>query len=199
MDFKGGVGNLSFRAWLDKTETKTNEPVTMKVQVSGSGNLKLIEPFALNLPPDIETFDPKVNDNINVTPSGISGNRVFEYILIPRHSGEFKIDPIKFTYFNPSTRQYVNLSSGPFTLKVEQGTGTETSQIISGVNKEDVKFIGKDIRYLKSSSANLTRNGLKILWFRFILAYVGITFNVLYFLLYLSKKKGENAGRQGIT
>jgi len=159
VDFKGGVGNLSFRAWLDKTETKTNEPVTLKVQVSGSGNLKLIEPFGLNLPPDIETFDPKVNDNINVTPSGISGNRVFEYILIPRHSGEFKIDPIKFTYFNPSSKQYVNLSSGPFTLKVEQGTGSESSQIISGVNKEDVKFIGKDIRYLKSSTANLSRNG----------------------------------------
>ncbi|MFA6570270.1 MAG: BatD family protein [Bacteroidota bacterium] len=189
-DFKGGVGNLSFKAWLDKNQTKTNEPVTLKVQVSGTGNLKLIEPFGLNLPPDIETYDPKINDNINVSASGMSGTRTYEYILIPRNAGEFKIEPIKFAYFNPSNKKYITLSSDEFILKVEQGNATESSPLISGINKEDVKYIGKDIRFLKNTPSEFSRNegrffGSFLFWLMSLLP------TVLFLFFFLYRKKQE--------
>lgn len=157
-DFHGGVGSMLMRAWLDKTETRANEAVTLKVQVSGSGNLTLIEPFALNLPPEIDSYEPKTVDNTNVTGSGVTGNKTFEYYLIPRHPGEFKIDPIKFTYFDLNEHRYITLSSDPFTLKVTQGSGNATT-VISGVSKEDVKYLGKDIQFIKTRSGSFQKIG----------------------------------------
>ncbi len=157
-EFRGGVGNMQMKAWLDKKVTKANEAVTLKVQVSGSGNLKLVEPFALNLPPDIDSYEPKTVDNISVSASGVSGSKTFEYYLIPRNPGEYKIDPVKFAYFDLSSKKYVTLSSEPFILKVEKGSGTASS-VVSGVNKEDVKYIGKDIRFIKTRSSGFSREG----------------------------------------
>jgi hypothetical protein len=96
---------------MDKQNTKTNEPVNLKIQITGKGNLKLIQPLPLVLPNDIENYEPKINDNINTSTAGMSGSRTFEYLLLPRNPGTFKIDPIKFAYFDISTGKYEVLSS----------------------------------------------------------------------------------------
>ena len=98
--FIQGVGDLNVETWFDKTKTKTNEPVTFKVKVSGNGNLKLLSPPDIEFPPDFELYEPKVIDNVNVTSSGSKGNIQFEYLIIPRNPGEFKIDPIKISWFD---------------------------------------------------------------------------------------------------
>lgn len=189
-DFNGGVGNLSMKAWIDKPKTKTNEPVNLKIQISGNGNLKLIEPFDLKLPPDVETYDPKVNDNISVSGSGVSGSRTFEYLLIPRHAGEYKIEPVGFSYFDLSSKQYKTLSSQEFILQVEQGTGEEAYQSVTGVRKEDIKYIGKDIRFIKTLSGALAKNNSHFLGSG---GFYLLTFTpmVLFFLFFVYLKRQQ--------
>ncbi|MCX7737262.1 MAG: BatD family protein [Candidatus Kapabacteria bacterium] len=157
VEFRGGVGQMQMKAWLDKTTVRANESTTLKVQISGTGNLKLLEPFNLNLPNDLDVYDPKTVDNVSVSAAGMSGNKTFEYYLVPRHQGEFRIDPIEFAYFDLSKKAYVTLRSEPLVLRAEKGSETGTVPMISGVNKEDVKYLGQDIRHIKLKDFNLRK------------------------------------------
>lgn len=157
-EFRGGVGSMQMKAWLDKTNVKTGEVATLKVQISGKGNLKLLSPFELKLPADIDTYEPKTIDNTNVTPSGVSGNVTFEYYLVPKNPGTYKIEPIKFAYFNLDKKQYETLTSSEFVLNVEKGA-TATQTIVANIKKEEVQYLGKDIRYIKTSTGRLHREG----------------------------------------
>lgn len=154
--FRGAVGQFSLQAWLDKTETKTDEPVTMKVKISGTGNIKLLEAPAINVPPDIERYEPKLTDNIGKEGERISGSRTFEYLLIPRHPGEQRIPPIAITYYDPKKKSYVTLTSQPFTLRVAKGSEL-ASGAVPGVSKEDIKLLSEDIRFIKSGEVTFRK------------------------------------------
>jgi hypothetical protein len=156
--FKGAVGKFQMEAWVDKKQTKTNEPVTLKVKISGVGNLKLIESPTIVVPPDLERYDPKISDNFSVQNGRTAGTRTFEYLLIPRHAGDQTIPSFPFAYFNPESKRYVGLHSPSFTIAI--GKGTESASSVStGLSKEDVKLLGEDIRFIKSEGADLQRKG----------------------------------------
>jgi hypothetical protein len=156
--FAGATGKFSMEAWLDKKETKTNEPVTLKVKISGRGNLKLLEAPSMTVPPDFDKYDPKISDNSATQGDQISGNRTFEYLLIPRHPGEQRIPAIQFSYFDVDKKNYVTLTSPEFTIAVEKGA--ENAQAYAtGINKEDVKLLGEDIRFIKSGNVSFYRKG----------------------------------------
>ena len=147
--FSGSVGKFNFEASLDKNKTKANEPVTLKIKISGHGNISLIDPPKINFPPDIETYDPKVVNNFSTTVAGSSGNKIFEYLLIPRHEGNYKIDPVQFSYFDLEKKSYVSSASSPFSIDVERGAGGD-AVAIAGTGKSDVQILGKDIRFIKT-------------------------------------------------
>jgi len=156
-DFHGGVGSMQLKASLDKDHLKTGEVATLRLEISGKGNLKLLSPFSLKLPNDIDTYEPKVIDKTNVSPSGVSGSVAFEYYLIPKNPGQYKIEPINFAYFNLDKKEYVTLTTQPFLLNVEQGATTQT--FVTNIKKEDVKLLGQDIRYIKTSTPRFSRTG----------------------------------------
>lgn len=151
--FKGSVGKFTMEATLDKGSIKANDAVNIKVKITGKGNLKLIEAPAINIPDDIETYEPKVNESINVSEAGVSGSRTFEYLMIPRHGGSYKIDPVNFTFFDLDKKQYVKLSSSDFNLKVEGSKGDEGAAV-AVQSKADFKLLGKDIRFIKTTVGN---------------------------------------------
>jgi len=155
--FQGAVGNFSIGATLDKSSIKANEALNYTVKIAGSGNLKLLRAPELKLAADVEKYDPKVNDNINVAVNGVSGSREYGYLLIPRHEGNYTIDPLKFSYFNPATQRYVTLSTGAFPVKVAKGDpGTEVTAY--GAGQQDVKALGNDIRYIKTGKLSLRKD-----------------------------------------
>ncbi len=157
--FKGAVGKYTMESHLDKSSVKTNEPVSLKIKISGSGNLKLLENPQIFFPPDIESYDPRISDNISVSAAGVNGSRTFEYLLIPRHAGDYKIAPLGFSYYDTEKKQYLTLTSPEFILKVDKGDGSESPGIVNGVNKEDLKLLGKDIRYIKTGMIRERRKG----------------------------------------
>ena len=158
-DFGGAVGSLNFSATLDKTETKANEPVTLKIKINVNGNLKLADVVTPEFPPDLESYDPKINENFKASESGVNGSKVFEYLLIPRHEGEYEIPAIGFTYYDLSKRKYVSSVSGPYKLKVGKGNGSATASVTGGnAPKSDFQLIGSDIRYIKTNTPSFDAN-----------------------------------------
>ena len=152
--FSGGVGRFNIQAAIDKEELKANDPVTVRVTVSGVGNLKLIKQPVVNFPKDFDTYDAKLTDKTRLTTNGVEGQMVYEFLAVPRHQGEFDIPAIEFIYFDTQSKQYKTLRTQDFHLKVAKGEGTgNTVQNFSG--KEDVQLLAKDIRHIKTGDSQL--------------------------------------------
>lgn len=151
--FAGAVGEFDFEATLDKTEVKANEPITLKLVVSGKGNVELIDLPTIKLPAGFEEYDPKSSNNISN--SGIvSGSKTEEYLLVPRVPGIKEIEPIKFSYYNPKLKKYIEKTSSKFIINVGIGDG-EFASSNSSYMKEDVKLLSQDIRFIQTSDFNL--------------------------------------------
>lgn len=183
--FNGAVGALSMETWVDKKQASTNDPVTLKVKISGNGNMKLVNDIAIDVPPVFDRFEPKLSDNLNVGTTGITGNKVFEYLLLPKNPGNYKIEPVEFTYFDLNKKQYVTLKSDIFNINVVKGEG-EAFSPISGVSKEQVQLLGKDIRFIKTNT-KLNKGGEK-LYASPLFFGLNIAPFVLFFLLFVYLK-----------
>jgi len=155
--FSGAVGKFTFDAKVDKNSLKTNEAITLKVTINGTGNIKLIDAPKVSFPSDFDTYDPKIALNTTDANGGISGSKTFEYLLIPRNPGTFKISPLVFSYFDVAANQYKTLTSSEFSFNVAKGADNQSTNIITSQSKEDVKFIGKDIRFIKINDFKLLR------------------------------------------
>ncbi len=157
--FSGTVGSVNMIADLDKSSVKENDAVTLKITLKGTGNLKLAEAPVVDFPPDFETYDPKVTTNLKAGVSGTAGSKTFEYLVIPRHAGNYRIAPVKYSFFDPDSKKYKNLTSGEFLIKVSEGEEGEPGNIVSGFTKEDVRYLGKDIRFIKTGPIKVKEKG----------------------------------------
>jgi hypothetical protein len=183
-DFSGIVGKLDLKAILSKDSVNVNDAVNFKIIISGNGNLKIAATPVMKLSPDIEVYDPKISDDIKNGLNGTSGQKTFEYLLIPRHYGDFTIPSITYSYFNSSTGRYENLATGEFHFHARKGSEQNPGvTVYGGVSKEDVKYLGKDIRFIKSDSGKLTRSSNIIISQRSF--YSAYAFALFAFLLIL--------------
>ncbi len=180
--FANGVGSYKFTASIDKNKVKTNEPFSLKYKVEGMGNLKLVQPPILNLSKDLEQFDPKFDENINITSAGMIGDKTFEYIIIPRSPGNYTIPSVSFVYFDYNQKRYFTINSEEFSIEVEKGMYQDINSNYSDVNR-DIKFI-KDNTTLNQNN----RNFLNSIWF-----YIFSSLPILTFIfIFLYKRKKEN-------
>jgi hypothetical protein len=150
--FKGAVGDFRLNTSINKTVTTTNDPLTLRVAIEGKGNLKLISDIPVNVPYDMERYDPVINTKLQ---NALSGSKTFEYMIMPRMAGQFTIPPVEFTYFNPVAGQYKTLKSQSYDIVVERGSGDSLLAMAPGINKEDVKLLNQDIRFIKTKSPGL--------------------------------------------
>jgi len=148
-DFSGAVGRFSITSSVNKTEVKTNEAVTLKVIISGTGNIKIVPQPKIDFASDFEVYDPKISENIKRNSGQVSGSKSFEYVIIPRFPGEQSIKPVTFSYFDLSSKTYRTISTDTKKISVAKGDDQFVNVGI-GSSKEDVKFIGQDIRYIKT-------------------------------------------------
>ncbi len=145
-NFSGGVGKFTISAQLDKTETKANDPVSMRIIISGIGNLKLMKQPVINVPKDFDKYEPKVTDKTKLTHNGIEGSMIYDVLIVPRHQGKYEIPPVELTYFDTSENAYKTIKSEGFTLDVAKGSGAASVSDFSG---QDLQELSKDIRYIK--------------------------------------------------
>ena len=158
--YSGGVGTFNISSSINSTQVKTNDAITVKVVISGTGNLKLVSEPEIKFPEDFEVYDPKVDNQFRLTNSGLSGNKVIEYLAIPRNAGTYKIPPVQFSYFDIKTQSYKTLSTEEYVVQVEKGEGNATQTIANFTNKEDLKILNEDIRFIKQNEVTLTPKGV---------------------------------------
>ena len=157
--FNGAVGQFTFTSKIDKNELKVNEAFTLTLTVSGKGNIELLELPKPILPPDFEVYDPKISTTVKNNALGIYGSKKAEYIIIPRVSGDFTLDDIEFSYFNPSLKKYETLKSDIHAIQVQKGESS-TSSAIYTPGQADIKYLGSDIRHINVNDNDLNITGV---------------------------------------
>jgi len=158
-DYNGAVGKLNMKVDVSANEVKANEAINIKIKISGKGNIGLIDDLPIDFPSDFETYDPKIKDNIKTTSNGVSGSREFDYLVIPRHPGQFDLGTISFSYFDPSSKKFKTITSDPISINVLKGDGNATDNVTySSANKEDIEVLGNDIRFIHTSNPEISHS-----------------------------------------
>ena len=148
--FSGGVGKYSISATIDKTDVKANDPVKLRVVVTGVGNMKLLKQPEVKFPKDFDHYDAKVTDKTKLTTSGLEGSIVYDFLAVPRHQGTFEIPAIEYTYFDTSANAYKTVRTESFTLNVAKGSGSSSAAY---TGQEDVRQLNSDIHYIKTGDS----------------------------------------------
>lgn len=179
--FSGGVGKFSMKTEIDKTELKTNDPLSIRVTITGTGNMKLMKAPEVKFTKDFDTYDVKVTDKTRLTTSGLEGSMIYEYLAVPRHQGKYHVPPVEFTYFDTKEKQYKTLTSEAYDLAVAKGDGDETTVQSYGGSQEDIQMLANDIRYIKLGNVNMQSEGS--LFFASTLYWIALAVLVLVFIL----------------
>ncbi len=197
-DFSGGVGTFSITSALSSKQAVTNDAITLKVEIKGNGNLKLLKTPELTLPKEFETYEPKVNNEIKATASGVSGIKTIEYLFVPRHPGKFSIPAISLSYYDVSAGAYKTITTSAHELEVKKGEGNASQTIADFTNQQDVKVLANDVRFIKQGEtrysdkdAHFFGTWTYVAWY--IVPFVG--FVVL--LVALRKHRINNADVEG--
>ncbi len=194
-DFSGAVGSLSMTSSISATDIAVNNSITLKLNITGTGNLKMIKTPKIEFPTDFEQYDPKVDNKFSVNQTGFSGSKSIEYIVIPRHNGTFEIPPVTLTYFDLTSNSYKTLTTERYNINVVKGAADSSpTTVYSGKDQEQVKQISSDIQYIKTGNLRIRPKtevfaGTLTFWLcliipLFIAVLLGIVFN---------KKAKENA------
>ena len=160
--YAGGVGKFTMESKISATDVKANEAITLTLTIRGAGNMKLLKTPGVEWPEGFEQYDPKVTNNFKTSTGGMSGTRTIEYLAIPRAAGDYTLPAVQFGYFDTEKGKYEVLSTPEYTLHIARGVGEPTANgqqptAVSYVNKEDIRELGSDIRYI--SAANFVPAG----------------------------------------
>jgi len=148
-NFNGAVGNFQYKIQTTRNELKANEAFSLKMTVSGKGNLKLLGAPTIHLPDGFETYEPKVSESSN--------SKTFDYLVIPRNEGEYLLTGLDFSYFNLETKKYVTASASEIKIKVlPPDPNSPGAQVYS--QQSQVKETENDIRYIKKGDFLLLKS-----------------------------------------
>lgn len=169
--FSGAVGQFSIESKIDTTECKTNEAITLEYKIKGSGNLSLIDDLRLQLPDEFEVFEPKIEDKITKTTSGQRGERIFQYIIIPRREGDFKIPSLEFAYYDVAKNKYEILETEEYSLKIIKGDNGDdyVNQLAERAKYNNMDIIDITYRY---DSNNVLLKPFHSLWFYILIVFI---------------------------
>lgn len=201
-DFSDAVGQFSLKATLTPEQVNANDAATLRLVLTGVGNMQLIKTPQVDVPKDFEVYTPKETPKTAITSSGLKGNVTWDYVMVPRHGGGYTIPPVNFTYFDPSTAKYVTLSTDSFHLAVAKG-----QELIRTTTREqeDLRVISSDIHYINTRPADIRDSvddffATMSYWMSYLL--MTVVFLLLLLIFYRQAKAnadlaGKRAGRAG--
>ena len=158
-NFSGGVGNFEISSKTDKNELNANDALTYTIKLTGTGNIELIKPFVIDFPKDFEVYDPKITEKIFQ-----GGNKrsikTFEYLLIPRYKGDYKIPPYNFSFFDTKQKKYITKKTQVHSINVLKSNNDENNT--TSFSQQKVESLNKDINYIKNSTIFSEKTNQKI-------------------------------------
>ena len=173
--FSGAVGQFKFSTKISPNELAVNDALNYVIKISGTGNIPLINNPEPIWPQEFEVYDPKLKSNSNTKTNKITGSKSWDYLAIPRNGGEYKLKAIAFTYFNPSSKKYITLTSDSALITVSGSSNSADGQA-NQVIKQDVSRMGTDIRFYSYRSYSTSSRGCDFLWHRLVLFLASIPF-----------------------
>jgi hypothetical protein len=176
--FVNQVGDLTMKVVFNADSIIVDQPIDLKLTISGKGNLKQLADLKLNFPEEFEMYDPETKNKLRVNEGGVSGSVTYNYLLIPRETGVYDIDPIKFTYFDLATKSYKTITSKAFTIKAynEDGTIDETVKVDNKVIEENLSESG---------------GGKNYTWLYILIPSLIVGGIAIYYLIFVKKSKEE--------
>lgn len=197
--FKGGVGKFEMNVESSLDTLSLHEAASLRLIISGSGNVNLTDAPDVVFPQDFEVYDVKTEDRTNSSSGGTQGSKLFEYPFIPRVPGDYVIPPVEFSYYDIAGGKYRTLKTKEIRIHVKADPSIQQNAaggVVSGVGKQSVKVLGEDIRYIKMSSAGL-KNGHRFvvgsLFYWISVAAVAVLAAVLYFVLAAYRRRRGDA------
>lgn len=152
-DFTGAVGKYELKSEISTDTVNINDAVTLKIVLTGKGNLKLADAPVISFPAGLEVYDPKMTLDIENSETGTSGRKTFEYLIIPRASGDFSLPAISYSYFDPGSGKYLRTDTKAFRIHVpKSATIASSPQVFGSVAGEDIRYIGTDIRFIRTTA-----------------------------------------------
>lgn len=159
-DYSGIVGKADLTASVSKDTVNVNDAVNYKLVLRGSGNLKVATAPSVKMPADVEVYDPKVTEDLRNGTNGTTGQKTFDYLLIPRRPGEYKIPSISYSYFDVNARRYERVTTPELHFYAKKGNDQNAGiTVYGGVSKENVQYLGKDIRFIQTTPGRLNKAG----------------------------------------
>lgn len=149
--FTNAVGHFQFESSLNPQQLKTGEAASLTYVLTGSGNLKYIEPAKPEIPSEFEQYTPKTDSRTRVAGNTVTGTLTVDYTIVPQSVGDFRIPGQEFVYFDPSVAKYVTLHANGFDVKVAKGSGTTIS-----AEQRDIEAKNTDILHIKTGDKGLT-------------------------------------------
>lgn len=195
--FSGAVGDFRIEASVSKDALKANEAASLTVTVTGTGNVSMLETPKVKLPSDFEVYDIKSSEKISA--NGSSGSKTFEYPFIPRSHGDFTIEPIEYSYYDIAKGKYITIQTEPIELHIEKGEEIEGGgSLIQGVNRQGVRNLAEDIRYIALGDGNFKAEGRFFagspLFFILLALIVGLYFAILKLLGIRDRRRADIVG-----
>ncbi len=158
--FDGLVGEYSLSFDYDKSQKpKVNDALTFTFTVAGKGNIEMIHAPLVQFPPDFEVYEPRVSHRKTVDEDGVSGSASFEYIVVPRHAGAYKIPAFSYSFFNPSTGKYMEKRVNEIVLEIEAGKDAAYTHASNGAPTH-----GQDIAYIQTGVPSWKATGKNFLF-----------------------------------
>ena len=167
--FNGDVGNFTMAVSVGKTQVQQDEPVTLIVKIQGTGNIKTVKEPKITLPESFKRYDPEITETPFPLHEPLQGEKIFKSVIIPTAAGEFQLAPVEFAYFDPQRKTYQTLRSEPIRLVSLPAAQKETPLERRIATKEDIKLLGRDIRFIKTELPDLRGQGQFLYqagWFR---------------------------------
>lgn len=164
--FGGAVGQFEIEAWVDPTEGRVNEPVTLFVRVSGVGNANLLPDPTEGVEaalPGWRVYDPQVATDIGQDGDVIRGERLFERPLVPKTEGELTIPSFGLSFFDPAAGTYRLIETDPLVIHVAPGEAPIAGPVIIGEGKQGVIVLATDIRHIKPAPPALAAGRTSLL------------------------------------
>ena len=188
--FNGAVGSFTFKSSISTDKISANEPVTIKLEISGTGNQKLIQNPEVEFPTNFELYDPTIDNALTPSANGFNGTRTIEYLVIPRYEGDYSIPPIEFSYFDINSRSYKTVKSPTYSLTVLKGDPSKATASSSYVNQQEVR-VEQDIRYIKTEEPTFinTDNFFVGSWRYWVWYIIPFVLLCVFFIVYRKQMK----------
>jgi len=184
--FNNAVGSFTLAGELSKTDVAAGDAVSLKVKLSGKGNLKEIPDLLLPATPDLTIYSSKREDSVRpVAGDQIGGDKIWEYVVIPKVPGDHTIPALAFSYFDPERERYETIATSPLSLHAARGSDAGGAiSGLAGLNKQNLTRQGTDINFIKLAAPDLRSHQAPLYlsaWFALLVA-LPVLLNVVIFL-----------------